>query len=157
MSRRRAVAVVDTNVVVAGLLTRDSASPVARILDAMLAARFPYVVSELLLAEYRQVLLRPRLTKLHGLGADEVDALLTGVAQHAIVLAPGQGPAAPDRGDQHLWDLLAAHADLVLVTGDKALLGHASMRGRAIAPAQFSFDEGAMQPRRAATRRAKKR
>ena len=47
--------IVDTNVIVAGLLTANAASPVARILDAMLAAAFPYVLSEALLDEYRGV------------------------------------------------------------------------------------------------------
>src|SRR5690606_2425361 len=48
--------IVDTNVVVAGLLTGNDASPVARVLDGMLAGSFPFVVSEALLAEYRTVL-----------------------------------------------------------------------------------------------------
>ena len=57
----RPAIIVDTNVVVAGLLNKDEASPVARILDGMLAAAFPFVVSEALLAEYRTVLVRPTL------------------------------------------------------------------------------------------------
>lgn len=119
MSRRAVI--VDTNVVVAGLLTGNATSPVARILDGMLAAAFPFVVSEDLLAEYRAVLVRPVLRKLHGLTVAEVDALLTDIAQHAIVLAPGRGSPAPGPGDQLLWDLLATRADLLPVTGDKAL------------------------------------
>jgi uncharacterized protein len=133
---RRAV-VVDTNVVVAGLLTGNDASPVARILDGMLAAAFPFVVSEALLAEYRTVLVRPALRKLHGLTVAEVEVILTDLAQHAIVLAPVAAPPAPDSGDQLLWGLLAARADLVLVTGDKRLLRDAGMQGRVIAPGAF--------------------
>ncbi len=45
------VVIVDTNVVVAGLLTANDSSPVASILDGMLAAAFPFVMSEALLAE----------------------------------------------------------------------------------------------------------
>ena len=133
---RKAV-IVDTNVVVAGLLTADDASPVARILDGMLVAAFPFVVSEALLAEYRTVLMRPRLRKLHGLAVAEVDAILTDMAQHAIVLAPIAAPPAPDPGDQLLWELLAAKADLLLVTGDKLLLKAPGMRGRVISPREF--------------------
>jgi predicted nucleic acid-binding protein len=59
--------IVDTNVVVAGLLTGNEASPVAQILDGMLSATSPFVVSEALLAEYRAVLIRSSLRKLHGL------------------------------------------------------------------------------------------
>jgi putative PIN family toxin of toxin-antitoxin system len=133
----RPAVIVDTNVIVAGLLTGNSTSPVARILDGMLAAAFPFVVSEALLAEYRAVLVRPALRKQHGLTAAEIDTLLTDIAQHAIVLAPGVGSPAPDAGDQLLWDLLAAKADLLLVTGDKALQRDAAMRARVLSPTAF--------------------
>ncbi|WP_309624813.1 PIN domain-containing protein, partial [Methylibium sp.] len=69
----RPAILVDTTVVVAGLLTKDETSPVARILDGMLAAAVPFVVSEALLAEYRTVLVRPTLRKLHGLTVAEVE------------------------------------------------------------------------------------
>jgi putative PIN family toxin of toxin-antitoxin system len=130
--------IIDTNVVVAGLLTAHADSPVARILDGMLSATFPFVVSESLLAEYRAVLVRPKLCKLHGLSEDEIDAILTDIARHAIVLAPASGqsmaPSAPDPGDQFLWNLLTTRADLVLVTGDQLLLQDEAMQPRVIAP-----------------------
>ena len=131
------VVIVDTNVVVAGLLTANEASPVARILDGMLAAAVPFVVSEALLAEYHRVLVRPKLRQLHGLKVAEIETLLTDLAQHAIVLAPVAAVPAPDPGDQLLWDLLAARADLVLVTGDKRLLQDAGMQGRVVSPGAF--------------------
>lgn len=135
MSQRAIV--VDTNVVVAGLLTGNDSSAVARILDGMLAAAFPFVVSEALLAEYRAVLVRPGLRKLHGLAVADVETLLTDIAQHAIVLAPVATTPAPDPGDQLLWELLAARSDLRLVTGDKLLQRHAGMRGRVLSPGEF--------------------
>ena len=135
MSRQAVIA--DTNVVVAGLLTGNDTSPVARILDGMLAAAFPFVVSEALLAEYRTVLVRPNLRKLHGLTVAEVDAILTDLAQQAIVLTPVKAPTAPDLGAQLLWELLAARADLLLITGDKLLLRDAGMQGRVISPQAF--------------------
>jgi predicted nucleic acid-binding protein len=133
----RQVVIVDTNVVVAGLLTGSDTSPVARVLDGMLVAAFPFVVSEALLAEYRTVLVRPGLRKLHGLTVAEVEKLLTDIAQHAIVLMPVAAPPAPDPGDQLLWDLLAARADLLLVAGDKALLADPAMRSRVVSPKAF--------------------
>jgi len=131
------VVIVDTNVVVAGLLTANDASPVARVLDGMLAAAFPFVVSEALLAEYHRVLVRPKLRQLHGLKVAEIETLLTDLAQHAIVLAPVAAVPAPDPGDQLLWDLLAARVDLVLVTGDKRLLEDAGMQGQVVSPRAF--------------------
>lgn len=137
----RAVFVVDTNVVVAGLLTGDPASPVARVLDGMLAAAFPFAVSQALLGEYRTVLLRPALRKLHALAVGEVEQLLTDLAQHAIVLASdpaaGIAPRAPDAGDQFLWDLLAARPGLVLTTGDRRLLRDRGMQGRVVSARAF--------------------
>jgi putative PIN family toxin of toxin-antitoxin system len=137
----RLAVIIDTNVVVAGLLTKQDASPVARILDGMLGAAFPFVLSEALLAEYRTVLVRPVLRKLHGLTVAEVEAILTDLAQHAIVLAPVAAPPAPDPDDQLLWGLLAARADLQLVTGDKLLLRDAGMQGRVISPQAFLASE----------------
>ncbi|MDD5000080.1 putative toxin-antitoxin system toxin component, PIN family [Rhodoferax sp.] len=133
--------IIDTNVLVAGLLTAHPDSPVARISDGMLASAFAYVLSEALLAEYRAVLLRPHLRKLHGLSEAEVDSILVDLAQHAIVLAVDGNAAkrvAPDPGDQFLWDLLASRQDLVLVTGDKLLLQDATMQARVITPAAFA-------------------
>ena len=133
----RQAVIVDTNVVLAGLLTGNATSPMARILDGMLRAAFPFVLSEALLAEYRTVLVHPALRKLHGLTVTEVETLLTDIAQHAIVLPPSVGSPAPDPGDQLLWDLLAAKPDLLLVTGDKALQRDAAMRSRVVSPQAF--------------------
>ena len=141
-----AAVIVDTNVVVAGLISADGASPVARILDGMLSAAFPFVVSEALLAEYRTVLARPGVRSLHGLSIAQVETILTDLARHAIVLAPAThetAAVAPDTGDQFLWDLLAARPDLVLITGDKLLLRQRAMRGQVISPRDFVDSTGA--------------
>ena len=132
----RPVVIIDTNVVVAGLLTEWGDSPVARISDGMLGAAFPFVVSEALLAEYHAVLVRPALRKLHGLTVAELETILTDMARHAIVLAPATAPLAPDPGDQLLWDLLASRVDLVLVTGDM-LPRATAMEGRVISAQVF--------------------
>lgn len=129
--------IVDTNIVVAGLLTKHDASPVARILDGMLRAAFTFAISEALLAEYRAVLVRPGLRKLHGLTVAEIEVVLTELVRHAIVLTPAKSRPAPDPGDQLLWDLLATRADLALVTGDKLLLRNATLRRRVISAENF--------------------
>ena len=132
--------IVDTNVVVAGLLTSHADSPVARILDGMLAASFPFVLSEDLLAEYRTVLTRPHVAKLHGLSTAELDTVLLELARHAIVVTTANSdetPKAPDPGDQFLWDLLSCRDDLFLVTGDKLLLQDHVMQNRVLTPQVF--------------------
>ena len=130
--------IVDTNVVVAGLLTTRAGSPVARVLDGMLASVFPFAFSDALLAEYRTVLRRPSLRKAHGLSTDELDIILVELAQRGIVIAPVPAPPAPDPGDQHLWELLAAREDLLLVTGENKLLRDRAMGPRILSSATFA-------------------
>ncbi|MEJ7746730.1 MAG: putative toxin-antitoxin system toxin component, PIN family [Luteimonas sp.] len=130
-------AIVDTNVVVAGLLTARANSPVVQILDGMLKGAFPFVLSTALLAEYRTVLARPKLRRAHGLNESEIDIILLEMAQHAIELQPAPAHEAPDPGDQFLWELLAARDDLLLITGDKRLHQDTSMQSRVVMPDRF--------------------
>ena len=130
--------VVDTNVVVAGLLTGDPSPPTAEVLTGMLEARCVYLLSPALLSEYREVLLRPRIRSRHGLTEEEIDSLLTEVVANAIVRQPELSPdRAPARQDQHLWDLLASEQGSVLITGDKELLGWPPEGKSVVSPAVF--------------------
>ena len=116
------VCVVDTNVVVSGLIGADAGSPPARILDAMLDGRLIYLMSEPLLQEYSTVIRRESLVRLHGLKSEEIDVLLSDLVANAMWRAPVPTDDAPDAGDQHLWALLAAYPHSQLVTGDQLLL-----------------------------------
>lgn len=130
-------AVIDTNVVVAGLLTESPESPTARILDAMRSGAFPFMLSTALLAEYREVLLRKKIRALHGLSEREVDLLLTVIATHAIVHEPEAGTGAPDAKDDHLWSLVQVAANSVLVTGDHALAKKPPPNSDVLSPRDF--------------------
>ena len=130
--------VVDTNVLVAGLLTRDVASPTARVVDGMVAASFPFLLSTALLSEYREVLLRPRIRTRHGLDAEEIDALLTELVANAIIREPDpSNEKAPSLQDQHLWDLLGTEPGTVLITGDQSLLDSPPRGTSVVSPASF--------------------
>ena len=126
--------IVDTNVVVAGFPMAGNPLPVAAILRHMLNGEMAFVASIALLAEYREVLARPPLRKLHGLDDDALDALVARLEQGAQLVATAPAAAAPDPGDQMLWELLAARADAVLVTSDRLLLRDRAMRGRIMTP-----------------------
>jgi uncharacterized protein len=133
-----AVVVVDTNVVVSGLLTSDDGAPTVSILNAMLTGEIRVLLSVDLLAEYRVVLLRPAIRSRHGLEESGVDAILTAIAENAVVCEPLEPPTAPpDSGDHHLWSILAARGDAVLVTGDRALLDGAPSWAMVITPRDF--------------------
>ena len=131
--KRRAL-IVDTNVLVAGLLSAGKNSPVSIVLDAMLDARLLYLLSPALLAEYRAVLLRPKLTALHKLNVEEIDALLTTLVGNAVWREPSTAETAPDPGDNHLWSLLTSQPHGVLVTGDQLLLQNPPENHRVISP-----------------------
>jgi len=130
--------VVDTNVVVAGLLTGDPSSPTAEVLTGMIEVSFPYLLSPALLSEYREVLLQPRIRSRHGLTDEEIDSLLTEIVANAIVREPDLSPdQAPASQDQHLWDLLASEHGAVLITGDKELLEQPPEKASVVSPAVF--------------------
>lgn len=134
-------AVIDTNVLVSGFLTRLAASPTVRIVDAMLAARFRYALSIDLLGEYRSVLLRPRIRSRHGLSEGEVDLILVDIAANGffVPMDVDAEPTARGRqpGDEHLWRLMRAVPTAVLVTGDKRLAAH-ELGSRVVSARQFA-------------------
>lgn len=86
------------------------------------------------LAEYRSVLLRAKLTKLHGLAEAEVDRLLVELTTNAVWREPKPASPAPDRGDDHLWEQLGAYAGSILITGDRLLQEHPPTRSSVISP-----------------------
>jgi putative PIN family toxin of toxin-antitoxin system len=132
------VAVIDTNVVVSGLLTGEPSAPTRRILDAMLAGRFTYLLSIPLLTEYRAVLLRPRISDRHGLSEHQVDTILQELAAHAAIREPeAQGEVGPDPADAHLWALRREHPGAVLVSGDRALQTAPAPGASVLSPASF--------------------
>ncbi|KAF0804239.1 hypothetical protein A6D6_03235 [Alcanivorax xiamenensis] len=131
------VFIVDTNVLVAGLITAVTSSATARIVDAMLAGNIIYLISPALLQEYRAVLLRPKLVRLHGLKESEIDDLLTVITANAVWHDPtsGIGGDAPDPGDNHLWDLLSSEHGAILITGDGLLRDRPPAESSIISPA----------------------
>lgn len=132
------IAVIDTNVVVAGLLTRDAHSPTARILDAMLAARFRYLLSLDLLSEYRRVLLRPAIRERHALEATDVDILIERIVRNGTLRAPAPLDAEPVPGDGHLFSLLLTVPSAVLVTGDARVIQGAPDWAGVLTPKEFA-------------------
>ena len=135
---KSAPAVIDTNVVVSGVLTKDSSSPTVRILDGMLAGRFRFLLSVDLLAEYRDVLLRPRIRRRHRLSPTEIDVLLTEIAANGAVVETEASSGSTGKGDAHLWRLLDAVPRSILITGDLRLIDDPMRHGRVLLPRAFA-------------------
>lgn len=95
------------------------------------------LLSDELLAQYRRVLLRPKLCARHGLPEDGIDRLLTEIVRYAVFREPVPAPPAPDRGDDHRWRLLAAVDNGLLVTGDRALIAAPPGYARVEGPGEF--------------------
>ncbi len=131
--------VIDTNILIAGLITRKTSSPTVHIVDAMLNGELIYLISPELLNEYKEVLSRPKLIELHGLSDEEVDNLLIELTANGLWREPKDKneSIAPDLGDQHLWELLSNEPHSTLVTGDKLLLEHQHPKAKIISASAF--------------------
>ncbi len=129
--------VIDTNVVVAGLITADENSLTAKLLNAMLKGEIFYLMSADLLAEYAEVIRRPSLVHLHRLTDLDIDILLTEIVANSIWREPASAHQAPDSGDNHLWRLLASQSESILVTGDKLLLNNPSSAHPTVSPRKY--------------------
>ena len=126
--------ILDTNVLFSAIAHREGTP--ARVLLAVLSGQM--LVSPALLNEYRRVLGAPRGLSYLGIAVADLDDLLDFVARSALIDSGGLGPIAPDPGDQHLWDLLAAGPKSALVTGDRKLLASQHFPGRILSPRDFA-------------------
>ena len=102
----------------------------------MLSGSLRFLLSIELLTEYREVLLRPKIARRHGLPADEIDRVLAALVLHAAWREVTPLAAAPSpRGDAHPVALLTVEPGAVLVTGDRELARHVGKR--ALSPREF--------------------
>ena len=129
--------VVDTNVLVSGLLTGDDSAPTARIVESMLQGEIHLLLSMDLLAEYRTVLLRPAIRRRHGLSEGDVDELLAEIAEIAAFRETEPVSDAERRKDRHLHRLLSSVKGAILVTGDDALRASVPDGVNVLSPREF--------------------
>ncbi len=134
--------ILDTNILVSGLLTSERAAPTAEILDEVFAGRLRIVLSMDLLAEYRTVLLRPAIRRRHGLSEAEVDDLLAELTALAAFRDVPSVTAAERRRDEHLLRLQAAALEATLLTGDKRLRAAMPRGVEALSPRAFLSRRG---------------
>jgi uncharacterized protein len=118
-------AVLDPNVVISGLISREGAP--AELLSAWRAGRFQVVVSPLLLEELERALGYPKLRR--RLPAEDAEAAVRWLAHGATTVEDSATPppvSSSDAGDDYLI-ALAAEQKAALVSGDRHLL---DLRGR---------------------------
>jgi len=123
--------ILDANVIVSALISRrPDAAPRALVDD-----RYVSLVSPELIAEWREVLFRPRVRRYHMLQPTDVLAAVDGVERLSEIRRPPPATlASPDPGDGHLWALLESDREAILVTGDQLLVDSPIAPGRVITP-----------------------
>jgi putative PIN family toxin of toxin-antitoxin system len=127
--------VIDTNVVVSGLLNPHG--PCARVVDAVLDGRVKLVYDARILAEYRDVLHRPRVK----LAPEKVLAFLNGLRGQMMVTPMALPEAGPDPDDIVFVEAALAVPDRTIVTGNLAHYPPAIWHGaRVLTPAPAAAD-----------------
>jgi putative PIN family toxin of toxin-antitoxin system len=127
--------VIDTNVVVSGLLVPRG--PSARVLDAVLDGRVKLVYDARILAEYRDVLYRPRLK----LAPDKIQAFVAGLKRQLSVTPKAISATAPDADDLVFIEAALATTDKTIVTGNLAHYPPGILHGtRVLTPAQAAAE-----------------
>lgn len=129
-------AVVDTNVYVAALLSREG-SP-ARIIRALSEGLFDAVVCPALLWELESVLTRPKIASRLPEGA-ALD-FLAWLGRVAVLEADPVhlAPVSADPGDDYLLALAVSSRAHVIVSGDTHLLELRAHEPRVLSPAAFA-------------------
>jgi putative PIN family toxin of toxin-antitoxin system len=123
---------IDTNVVVSGLL--NPRGPSARVLDAVVDGRVKMVYDARLLAEYRDVLRRPRLK----LKPEAIQAFLDGLRSQTLVNPTATFAGAPDPDDLPFIAAALCVPDKTIVTGNLADYPDEILNGvRILTPAQY--------------------
>jgi uncharacterized protein len=113
-------AVVDTNLVVSGLILKQG--HLSQLVETLRQGAFLLVLSDVLLEEYRRVLARQSFTQRYGLTPQEVTDFLTllATAQRAIPQRRLPVRVRDLKDEKVLATALGGQADF-LVTGDAAL------------------------------------
>jgi putative PIN family toxin of toxin-antitoxin system len=105
--------VVDTNVLVSGLLSENG--PPGQIVDLIIAAELQPLLDRRILSEYTRVLRRPELD----LPAEAVTQLLHAIDDTGMLITPMPWPhKLPDASDEPFLAVAQAGVALSLVTGN---------------------------------------
>ncbi|MCH5229788.1 MAG: putative toxin-antitoxin system toxin component, PIN family [Muribaculaceae bacterium] len=125
-------AVIDTNVLVSALLTSTSSSNPFIILNAIYNKRIVPIFNDIILSEYREVLMRP---KFH-LSLKQVELVLNFLVSNGISIVPVKEETIyfPDPKDIVFYEVRMAVDDSYLVTGNQK---HFPNKPFVVTPAQM--------------------
>ena len=127
-------AVIDTNVIVASLLTKHHDSATARVMDAVFSGKVIPLLNDEIIAEYRDVLHRKRL----GLNSEKCDFIISLITDLGMTLDRiSTNTSMVDEKDRVFYEIALAGLDIgksKLVTGNTK---HYPEVDFIVTPAQF--------------------
>ena len=124
-------AVVDTNVLVAALLSKRDDSAVVRVIRAMLSGEFTPLYHKEILEEYEDVLHRAKFPII----PETADALIAHIIGNGMEASRiNYEEAMPDEDDRVFLEVALSKEDSFLVTGNQK---HYPTSARIITPSQF--------------------
>lgn len=126
-------AVIDTNVFVSALLSRNGLSNPAIILNSILDGIITPLYNDEIITEYRQVLYRPKFSILT---PNEIEALLSAIKEYGFNTerTPVTSEIFPDKDDIVFYEVKMSVDDSYLVTGN---LKHFPRNPFVVTPAQM--------------------
>lgn len=126
-------AVIDTNVLVSALLTRDTSSPTVLTFRKVFTGELIPVLTDQIIAEYRTVLMRPKFR----FDPEDVDGLLVAITALGLRVSPSSsGITLKDPADSPFYDALFSVEmhPCYLITGN---LRHFPNEPRILSPRKF--------------------
>ena len=124
-------AVIDTNVLVSALITKNPDAATAKVVRLLLDYGFVPMYDADIIAEYEEVLHRVKLK----IQPEVADALISYIIEHGIEASRASfAEIMPDEDDRVFYEVALSNEDSFLVTGN---LKHYPASPRVITPAEF--------------------
>ena len=124
-------AVIDTNVLVSALITKNPEAATAKVVRLLLDNGFVPLYDADIIAEYEDVLHRSKFPIL----PDVADALISYIVEHGVEASRVNfDESMPDEDDRVFYEVTLSKEDSFLVTGN---LKHYPKSPRVITPADF--------------------
>ena len=124
-------AVIDTNVLVSALITKNTEAATAKVVRLLLEQEFVPLYDADIIAEYEDVLHRSKFPILK----ETADALISFIVENGIESSRVDfDESMPDEDDRVFYEVSLSQEDSFLVTGN---LKHYPTSTRVITPAQF--------------------
>ena len=124
-------AVIDTNVLVSALITKNTEAATAKVVRLLLEQEFIPLYDADIIAEYEDVLHRSKFSILK----ETADALISFIIENGIDSSRVDfAESMPDEDDRVFYEVSLSQEDSFLVT---AILKHYPSSPRVITPAQF--------------------